>query len=335
LADLDGDGRTDLLSGSWPGEIFLFRGGPGRSFAAPEMLRDREGKFINIGGGIAEQEDGSLLITGNGTFETTEEGLVVRYHGQTLKCSDERPISITGTASAVHAVDWDGDGDLDLLIGDIGGSVYLVPNEGERGEPAFGTWMPLEAEGAPVHVPGDAGPFCADWDGDGAFDLLVGAGDGSVWLFRNARAEGKTVLRAPERLVAPGKAAFGRDAPRDPTRGIRAKVCAVDWNGDGRLDLLLGDFATQAPPAPSLSKEERAAQDALREALDALMPGTQELANKLYGGRGKLTPEARAELQQQYGEATTRMRELRDQLPPEYENHGWVWLFLRKAPEGP
>ncbi len=23
------------------------------------------------------------------------------------------------------------------------------------------------------------------------------------------------------------------------------------------------------------------------------------------------------------------MQELRAKLPPEYENHGWVWLFLR------
>jgi hypothetical protein len=28
----------------------------------------------------------------------------------------------------------------------------------------------------------------------------------------------------------------------DKRPGVRAKVCVVDWNGDGHLDLLVGDF---------------------------------------------------------------------------------------------
>ena len=30
------------------------------------------------------------------------------------------------------------------------------------------------------------------------------------------------------------------------------------------------------------------------------------------------------------GEVSQRMQELRSKLPQEYENHGWVWLFLRR-----
>lgn len=49
LVDLNSDGRLDLLSGSCPGEMFWFRGGRGRTFAEPEMLKNRAGKNINVG----------------------------------------------------------------------------------------------------------------------------------------------------------------------------------------------------------------------------------------------------------------------------------------------
>jgi hypothetical protein len=31
----------------------------------------------------------------------------------------------------------------------------------------------------------------------------------------------------------------------EPTRGVRAKVCVADYNGDGLPDLLVGDFTNQ------------------------------------------------------------------------------------------
>src|SRR5207248_10452136 len=129
----------------------------------PQMLRDRDGKVINVGGGLREQPDGSILITGHGTFEETREGTFVNYHGKRIKSTAEKPIAVTGTAPAVHAVDWDGDGVLDLLVGDIGGNVYLVPNEGTRKKHAFGKPRRLEAGGKPIQAPGgDAGPLAAD-----------------------------------------------------------------------------------------------------------------------------------------------------------------------------
>ena len=50
--DLDGDGIRDLISGSWPGELFWFRGKGKGAFAPPVKLKDKDGKTINIGGGI-------------------------------------------------------------------------------------------------------------------------------------------------------------------------------------------------------------------------------------------------------------------------------------------
>ncbi len=241
--DLDGDGTQDLLSGSWPGEIFLFRGEGKGQFAAPVKLKGPDGMSINIGGGIRKEGfDGGMLVAGDAKTEQRDGKTVWIYEGEVLDVPAGKGVATTGTASAAHAFDGDGDGDLDLIVGEIGGSVWLVPNEGTPKAWSFGKERALEAGGKAIRVSGDAGPFVADWDGDGLPDLLVGEGDGSVSLFRNAGKAGAPVLEG-KRVLVPSPAASEKPATA-PVRGIRSKVCAADWNGDGRLDLLVGDFAT-------------------------------------------------------------------------------------------
>jgi hypothetical protein len=77
LVDLDGDGQLDLISGSWPGEIFFFRGKGSGQFEAPIKLKDKNGKAINIGGGIREDSSDTLLIAGDATVEKSGEGIFV------------------------------------------------------------------------------------------------------------------------------------------------------------------------------------------------------------------------------------------------------------------
>ena len=333
LVDLDADGHVDLISGSWPGELFLFRGGPGRTFGPPEMIKDKDGEIINTGGGVRDQGNGGLLITGNAKWETTPEGTFITYKGKRYESTPEKPIATTGCASAVHAVDWDGDGDLDLLVGDIQGDVHLIPNEGTPKHYAFGKDRRLEAGGEPLRAAGDAGPFTADWDGDGDLDLLVGAGDGSVSLYRNVGNAKAPKLASAESLVSPGATAFGAGAPKTPRRGIRAKVCAADWNGDGQIDLLVGDFATQAPDLPEPTPAEKAKHDEVRKQLNEVQGHYATAVNKVFGANRAKTKDALEKAQKEMQELRTKMQQLRSELPKESEYHGWVWLFLRRPVE--
>ena len=328
MADLDKDGHIDLVSGSWPGEIFLFRGKPGHTFAKREMIPGHDGHPLNIGARVKRQNDGAILITGHVEWAETEEGSAATFRGKQYTGE----IWTTGCASAVHACDWDSDGDIDLLIGEIGGRVYLVPNVGTAETPRYGKHVPLLAGVLqPIQVPGgDAGPFVADWDGDGDHDLLVGCGDGSVVLYRNSAGKGKLpALAAREQLVAPGVTAYGDDVPKDVRRGHRAKICVADWNGDGRLDLLLGDFTTQKPDRPEPTAEEKAIHDLKRAEIEKLHEKFGALSDQVQKTKDKAE---RDKLLDQFPALEERMRKLRSEIPTEYENHGWVWLFLRKAP---
>jgi hypothetical protein len=340
--DINNDGLPDILSGSWPGEIFLFRGTEDRSFKAPEMIKDKDGKFINIGGGIREEKNffapmddhnqpkTITLIAGNARFEYTPEGTFVNYHGQRLESTPERPIAITGTASTVHAVDWDGDSDYDLIIGDIRGKVYLIPNEGTPESYVFGKEKQLHAGGQAIDVKRGAGPFTADWDGDGDLDLLVGANDGSVSLYRNTGSAQSPELVSAVQLVEPGEKATGAQAPKEVRRGIRSKICVTDWDGDGRLDLLVGDLASQKPDLPEPTPEQKAEHERIRKELEKVQEHKRELWEQLSHPTGEQTKEQIEEIEKELDEVRERMTGLRSKLPREYERHGWIWLFLRK-----
>ena len=337
--DINNDGNPDIISGSWPGEIFLFIGKDDHSFAAPEMIKDKDGNFINIGGGIrketmfnpfgGDQPEG-LLIAGYAKFEHTPEGTFVNYHGKRLESTRERPIGITGTASVAHATDWDGDGDYDLIIGTIRGKVYLVLNEGTAESYSFAKEQQLQASGKPVDVKRSAGPFCADWDGDGDLDLLVGADDGNVSLFRNTGDRKSPELVSAIQLVPPVKDYSGGNPPKEVCRGRRSKICVTDWNEDGLLDLLVGDFAMQKPDLPEPTTEQKAEQAKIRKELEKVQEHYRKLSETLFGKDRPGTQQEIEQIEKEQQAALSRMNELRSKLPSEYERHGWVWLFLRK-----
>jgi hypothetical protein len=128
-------------------------------------------------------------------------------------------------------VDWNGDGRHDLLLGDREGFINLYLNEGSNESPRYGTRTRLKAGGKEIKVRGPSAPCLVDWNEDGRKDLLVGDGGGYLNLFLNAGSSAVPEYASTSRIQA--------DYQNIDVRS-NASPCIVDWNGDGRLDLLVG-----------------------------------------------------------------------------------------------
>jgi hypothetical protein len=299
--DLDDDGRTDILSGSWPGEISFFRRKADGTFAAAENLKDRRGKLLNV-----------------------------------------------GSASSTFAADWDGDGRRDLIVGTVLGEVHFIPNEGRANELVFGSPRQMEANGQPIKVAGDAAPVAADWDGDGRLDLIVGAQDGSVMWYRNTGTPRAPTLDAARQLIGPSPLGWGDDDKRRPGDwGLRVKPCVVDWDGDGRLDILLGDrcggFRDKPVQTDQEKREERQANDRLpdlRRKWATAFRDYRQFAEAPAGEpsdarqqRQRLYDESRREMIR-YKEEIAAVQSIQERYQPGYQSHGFVWIFLRQPAAG-
>lgn len=139
-------------------------------------------------------------------------------------------------------VDWNNDGMKDLVIGQGSGSnppgkvrVYL--NAGTASNPQFSNYFYAQSNGADLTVPasGCLGSFprAVYWDADGHKDLLVGQADGTVRIYQNTGTEESPAFDGGM-TVKVGYYGSNLDV------GYRATPTFVDWDSDGRMDLVIG-----------------------------------------------------------------------------------------------
>ena len=271
VADLDGDGDLDLLAAAhdWGlTHVYWYKNiGSRRNpvFAAPIELAALAQAYPGLK--VADFDGDGLPDIAVGTFWKQVESAAPQSFGGLLKNMGPRSNPTfqlrladsgslyteqfqrcdAGQQNGVRALDWDGDGDYDLVASTSGGLLRYFRNLTNNLFPVFAPPQTLMVGGSnpyPVEVYGPESGYArhdmADWNNDGLIDLVVGDEEARVFVFLN---DG---LGNDPPTFQPGYQLWANGKPLDCLKRGSPLVC--DWNNDGKKDLILG----MAPKQPDL-----------------------------------------------------------------------------------
>lgn len=206
MEDFDGDGDLDLICGEFLDRLTYFE-----NVGTREKPEFAEGVFLSNGDGVIKM-DLEMII----------------------------PVS----------VDWDADGDIDLLVGDEDGRVAFIENTGklDKGIPLFNSPVYLKQKADDVKFGALVTPQSVDWDGDGDEDLICGNTAGYIGFIENLSGGPDPKWAAPKYLEADGEiiriqAGYNGSiqGPAEAKWGYTT-LSVSDWNGDGKKDIIVNSI---------------------------------------------------------------------------------------------
>ena len=240
-ADVNSDGLDDIFIGGakdQPGQLLLQRAdgtfAPSNAgvFEPDAVSEDVGALFFDANG---DKFPDLYVVSGGTEYSELAPALQDRLylndgHGVFHKATDALPME-SNSGSRVVAVDYDGDGDLDLFVGSrsvpwrygIDPVSMLLRNDGK------GHFTDVTAQLAPdlakVGMVTDA--VWQDIDGDGRPDLIVVGEWMAITVFHNAGG-GRLVKSSVRGL--------------EHSNGWWNRIVAGDFNGDGKVDFIVGNL---------------------------------------------------------------------------------------------
>jgi len=183
-------------------------------------------------------------------FENTGTRREPRFRkGRYLEHND-RPLQADLCMIVPVAIDWDRDGDIDLVVGQEDGRVMLIEHSGQvtGGLPRFKPPQFFRQQAAELKFGALATPSSCDWDGDGDEDLLCGNTAGEIGFLENLDGGNPPKWAAPQRLEAAGQVIRIQAGKNGSIQGpCEAKwgyttPSAADWDHDGLPDLVVNSI---------------------------------------------------------------------------------------------
>jgi len=207
MADFDNDGKLDIICGEFVDKLTWFKNIGTRS--NPKFA---EGRFL-----------------------TDINKNIIKMHLEMIT-----PV----------AIDFDKDGDVDLLVGDEDGRVAWIKNTGEvqNDMPVFETPVYLKQKADNLKFGALSTPFGIDWDGDGDEDIIAGNSAGNICYFQNIGGGKSPKWAAPELLKTNGKAIRIMAGKNGSIQGPAEEkwgyitLSVADWDLDGKKDIIVNSI---------------------------------------------------------------------------------------------
>lgn len=228
LVDLDEDGDMDIVAGSLAEDYIHYFENDGGALAEKrgtgnpfEGIITDQGPSLHFND-LDGDSDLDLLVGVNDTifyFENNGDDLVP-------VSEEDYPfdgVTVNDYTNPVLA-DIDGDSDLDLIVGDYSGTIQYFINDAGSFVELTGASNPFDG----INVGGYSAPAICDFDDDGDLDLFSGSSSGAITYYRNVSG---TYIEQT-----------GTDNPFDGIGfGAYIRPLFRDYDGDGDLDLIVGD----------------------------------------------------------------------------------------------
>jgi len=186
---------------------------------------------------------GLLFVTMTLILPSTGNAVAI-FGSEEMVLAGESPLQVPGY-SVPSCTDWNNDGLHDLVVGQGGGGISpakiaVFLNSGTVSTPVFSSGFFVQSNGSDLDLPasGCMGlfPRVVYWDSDSRKDLLVGTALGNIIIFLNNGTDENPTFDAGTNLTLSGSFPVVIDV------GSRATPGFLDWNEDGRRDLVCGAY---------------------------------------------------------------------------------------------
>ncbi len=279
MEDFDNDGDLDLICGEFLDRFTYFENSGSRQaprYSEGEYLQnelgvirmdlemitpsaidwDQDGDMDLICG----DEDGRVALIENtgrmkGSMPLFKQPVYFKQRAQDVKF---------GALVTPYSIDWDDDGDEDLICGNTAGYLGFIENLDGSDPPSWAPPQRLKAGGKVIRVmAGNSGSIqgpaeskwgyttlsVADWDGDGLNDIITNSIWGKVEWYKNAGSSGQPNLLAArpvhvtwsDQPIPKPTWNWWDPAPTELATQWRTTPVAIDWNADDLMDLVMLD----------------------------------------------------------------------------------------------